>query len=134
MARLLHKPERSKANKRRNRSKNKFGRPEKCEGAKIISGLDSTPVQVHKQHIQDSKWKWTTEIDDDFEKLKKEILGAPCLTHFNPKKDNYVTIDACNINLRATLWQKEGEVFRPIAFASKFLSDCERNYASNELE
>ena len=35
---------------------------------------------------------------------------------------------------RATLWQKEGKVFRIIAFASRFLTDCERKYAINELE
>ena len=30
--------------------------------------------------------------------------------------------------------QKEGEVLRPIAFPSTFLTDCERKYAINELE
>ena len=57
MARLLHKPERSKANKRQNRSNNKIGCPEKCEGANIISGLDfdSTPDQVHEQPIQENR-------------------------------------------------------------------------------
>ena len=33
-----------------------------------------------------------------------------------------------------TLSQKEGEVFRPIAFVCRFLTDCERKYAINELE
>ena len=31
-------------------------------------------------------------------------------------------------------WQKEGETFRPVAFASRFLTDCEKKYAINELE
>ena len=55
MARLLHKPERSKANERQNRSNNKIGHPEKCGGAKVVSGLDSTPVQVRKQPIQENR-------------------------------------------------------------------------------
>ena len=61
---------------------------------------------------KDSKWDWTTEIDDDFGKLKqkKEITEALCLAHFDPKKDNYVTTDACKTCLGASLWQKEGEV------------------------
>ena len=50
------------------------------------------------------------------------------------KKYNYITTDACNTGLGASLWQKEGEVFRPITFASRFLTDCENNYALNELE
>ena len=45
-----------------------------------------------------------------------------------------MTLDACNTGLGATLWQKEGEIFRPIAFASRFLTECERKYAINELE
>ena len=76
---------------------------------------------------------WTPEIDEDFENLKKEITESPCLAHFDPKKANYVTTDACNTGLWATLWQK-GEKFRPVAFASRFITDCERKYPINELE
>ena len=83
---------------------------------------------------KDTKWDWTKEIIDDFEQLKKEITEAPCLAHFDPKKDNFITTDACNTGLGATLWQEENENFRPIAFASRFLTDCERKYAINELE
>ena len=78
--------------------------------------------------------EWTPKIDEDFENLKKEITESPCLAHFDPNKDNYVTTDACNTGLGATLWQKEGEIFRTVAFASRFLTDCERKYAINELE
>ena len=46
-----------------------------------------------------------------------------------------MTTDACNTGLGATLWQKEGEIFRPVAFAaSRLLTDCEKKYAINELE
>ena len=83
---------------------------------------------------KESKWERTTEINDDFAKLKKEITEAPCLAHFDPKKDNYVTTDACNTGLGATLWQNEGEVFRTVAFAGRFLTDCERQYANNKLK
>ena len=76
----------------------------------------------------------TPEVDGDFENLKKEITESPCLAHFDPKKDTYVTTDACNTGLGATLWQREGEIIRPIVFASKFLIDCERKHAINELE
>ena len=77
---------------------------------------------------KDVKWDWTPEIDGDFAKLKKEITEASCLAHFDPKRDNYITTDACNTGLGATLLQKEGEIFRPVAFASKILT------AINELE
>ena len=72
---------------------------------------------------KDVKWDWTPEIDEDFEKLKKEITEASFLAHFDPKRDNCITTDACNTGLGATLWQKKGEIFKPIIFASKFLTD-----------
>ena len=75
---------------------------------------------------KDVKWDWTPELDEDFEKLKKEMTEAPCLAHFDQRRDNYITTDECNTGLGATLWQKEGEVFRLVAFASRFLTDCEK--------
>ena len=90
---------------------------------------------MRKLLTKESRWEWTPEIDEDFANLKKELTTeSPCLAHFDPKKDNYVTTDACNTGLGAKLWQKEGEIFRPIAFASRFLTDCEKKYAINELE
>ena len=83
---------------------------------------------------KETSCEWTSEVNEDFENWKKEITESPCLAHFDPKKENYLTTDACDTVLGATLWQKEGEIFRPIAFASRFLTDCERNYAINELE
>ena len=71
MAQLLQKQERSKANKRQNRSNNIIGRPEKGEGAKVISWLDSTPVRNHKQPIQGNRQdaeiaeeRFQVEMDD----------------------------------------------------------------------
>ena len=84
---------------------------------------------------KETRWEWTPEVNEDFENLKKkEITESPCLAHFDPKKENCVTTDACNTGLGATLWQKEGETFRPIAFASRFVTGCERKNAINELE
>ena len=75
---------------------------------------------------KDVEWDWTPEIDENFKKLKREITESPCLAHFDPKRDNYFTTDACNNGLGATLWQKEGDVFRPVALANRFLTDCEK--------
>ena len=83
---------------------------------------------------KDTEGDWTSKKNEDFEKLKKEITEAPCLAHFGPKRDNYITTDACNTGLGATLWQKKGVVFRPVAIASRFLTDCEKTYAINELK
>ena len=79
--------------------------------------LSKKTDRTRKLLKKDTNWEWTAEINNDFENRKKEITDAPCWAHFD-RKDNYVITDACNTCLGATLWQKEGEVFRPIAFAS----------------
>ena len=50
-----------------------------------------------------TNWEWTAKINDDFAILKKKITETPCLAHFDPKKDIYVTTDACDAGLGATL-------------------------------
>ena len=102
--------------------------------SKFLHNLSKKTDRMRKLLKKDVKWEWTKEINDDFEQLIKEITETPCLTHFDPKKDNFITTDACNTGLGATLWQKENETFRPMAFASRFLTECERKYAINELE
>ena len=102
--------------------------------SKFINNLSKKTDRIRQLLKKEVKWDWTSEIDEDFKKLKKEITKAPCLAHFDPRKDNYITTDACNTRLGATLWQKEGETFRPVAFASRFLTDCEKSNATNELE
>ena len=102
--------------------------------SKFISNLSKKTDRMRKLLKKGVQWDWTTEIDEDFEKLKKEITEAPCLAHFDPNRDNYITTDACNTGLGATLWQKEGVVFKPVAFASRFLTDCKKKYAINDIE
>ena len=75
--------------------------------SKFINNLSKTTDRMRKLLKKDTKWDWTSEIDDDFKQLKKEITEASCLAHFGPKRDNYIITDACNTGLGATLWQKK---------------------------
>ena len=102
--------------------------------SKFINNLSKKTDNMRRLLKKDTVWDWSTEIQSDFERLKQDITTTPCLAHFDQKKENFVTTDACNTGLGATLWQKDGENMRPIAFASRFLTDCERKYAINELE
>ena len=55
MARVPHKPEWSKADKRQNGSNNETGSPENCERIEINSGLDPTPIQIRKHPVQENR-------------------------------------------------------------------------------
>ena len=94
--------------------------------SKFINNLSKKTDRMRRHLTKDVNWDWTPEIDEDFKKLKKEVTEAPCLAHFDPKRDNYIIMCACNTGQGAMLWQKEDEIFRPVAFASRFLTDCEK--------
>ena len=98
--------------------------------SKFINNLSKKTDRMRNLLKKDVKWDWTPELDEEFEKLKKEITEAPCLAHFDPERENYITTDACSTGLGATLLQKEGEVLRTVAFASRFLTDCEKKTQS----
>ena len=113
MAQLPHKPERSKADERQNWSNNEIGSPR----FETISGLDPTPIQIREQSVQENRQD-AENVEERLQvgmdsrnkrRLRKiEKKGNHRSTVFDPKKDNYVTTDACNTGLGATLWQKKG--------------------------
>ena len=75
--------------------------------SKFLNNLSKKTDRMRNLLEKDVNWEWTKEINDDFEQLKKEITEAPCLAHFDPKKDTFITTDACNTGIGATLWQKK---------------------------
>ena len=79
--------------------------------------------------------EWTEERNINFGNKKKELTTQPCLSHYNGNKDSIFTTDACNTGLGIALWQRHnnGEL-KPIAFASGYLNDAEKEYSVGELE
>ena len=54
--------------------------------SQFINSLSKKTDGMRKLLKKDTKWDWTSKIDEDFEKLKKEIVEAPCLAHFDLKR------------------------------------------------
>ena len=75
-----------------------------------------------------NKWNWTTEHSEAFNRLKRKITEMPCLAHYSSVRPNTITTDASTKGLGTTLWQEQdnGDL-KPITFASRFLSDTEKN-------
>lgn len=79
---------------------------------------DNTPFIWHEdhQHVYDS--------------LKEELSVEACLPYFDPSKPATLEVDASQKGLGACLLQDD----RPVAFASKSLSECQSNYSNIERE
>lgn len=80
-------------------------------------------------------FKWTSECDLAYKKVKEMLLSAKVLVHYNPNLEVKLTTDASLHGLGCIL----SHVFpdgteKPIAYASRTLSDAEKNYAQIERE
>ena len=79
--------------------------------------------------------EWTEECQIAFNKLKELCTSTPILAYANYKKPFQLQTDASDLGLGAVLYQKDDENHqRVISFASRSLSNTERNYPAHKLE
>ena len=83
---------------------------------------------------KNEKFLWTEYHQTHFEHIKTVIANATENTHFNPTLETRVKCDASRQGLGAALEQLDCEVWRTVAFASRFLNSIEELYSINELE
>ena len=84
---------------------------------------------------KDADWIWNAEQEKAFVKINDEIKEVVELSHFKRNQEIRIICDASKQGLGAVLQQSQnnGE-WRPICFASRFLSNFESNNSINELE
>ncbi|MCG8431885.1 MAG: hypothetical protein MJA29_12015, partial [Candidatus Omnitrophica bacterium] len=84
---------------------------------------------------KDVKWKWGQEQEHAFQKLKQAISTEPCLAYFQLGAETVVISDASPVGLGAILMQRQTDnELRPVAYASRSLTDTERRYSQMERE
>ena len=76
------------------------------------------------------KWKWTETHDKAFSEVKRLVTEAPILSYYDPTSPLAIQCDARQRGLRSCLLQKG----KPIAYASRTLTDTEERYAQIEKE
>ena len=75
-------------------------------------------------------YAWEPEHNQAFDNIKKEIVQAPMLRYYDPKKETVLQTDASIKGLGTCLLQ-DGH---PVYFASKSLHDAECGYVAIELK
>ena len=114
---------------------------------KFIPDLANVTAPLRCLLEKDIPWHFEAEQENAVKKLKEMVTSAPVLKYFSPKdtsapvlkyfspKDPIkVTCDASKLGLGAVLQQKEGGQWKPVAFASRSLTQSEQNYAKIEKE
>ena len=75
-------------------------------------------------------FNWGPEHQVAFKKIKKEIVRAPILAYYNPKKETTLQTDASIKGLRACLLQDQKLVY----FVSKVLTETQCGYVAIEIK
>lgn len=79
---------------------------------------------------KDIEFLWDDPQTHAFNKVKDIITNAPVLGFFDPKEPLILECDASQNGIGCSLWQRD----RPIAYASKSLTQSEKLYANIERE
>jgi len=84
---------------------------------------------------KDMKWQWEQEQQKAFDELKRIFTMRPVLAVPDLNKEFRVEADASNYATGGVLSMKcSDELWRPVTFISKSLSDTERNYEIHNKE
>ena len=79
-------------------------------------------------------WTWGTSQTDSFNKIKAELTSTPILAWYNPTSETKVIADASAYGLGAVLLQKVENNWKPVAYASRSMTETETRYAQIEKE
>ena len=103
--------------------------------AKFIKDYSTISEPLRELTRKNSKWDWTEKHQRSFEMLRNSLVNHEVLAYYRPGEPIKLIVDASPVGLGAILAPKQpDEAFRPISYASRTLSETERNYSQTERE
>ncbi len=79
-------------------------------------------------------WPWNSIHQKAFDTLKNLLTDTQVMAHYDPSAPTHLCIDASPVGLGAMLTETQDRVTRPIAYASRTLSNVERRYSQTKKE
>ena len=96
----------------------------------FVPNLSQNTAILRELLKKDAEFQWTEMHQKAFELVKASICKETTFAYFDRDKESTIQVDASGRGLGAVLLQDE----KPIAYASKSLTDAEKRYANIERE
>lgn len=100
----------------------------------FIPNLSAKTSCIRELLHKENELKWTVKHEQEWKTLRQTLTTAPVLTFFDPTKKIKVSTDASKDGIGAVLLQVEGEHWKPVAYASRSMTQTECRYAQIEKE
>lgn len=101
---------------------------------KFIPSLAAKTVHLRQLLHNSCEFRWNKELENEWQQLKKTLTTEPVLAYFDPKRKTKVSTDASKAGIGAVLLQAYGDHWRPVAYASRAMTETESRYAQIEKE
>ena len=103
--------------------------------AKFLPNLSEVNEPIRQLLKKDRLWIWDSPQEKAFKRIKEMLMSTEVLAHYDPRRPTIVAADASNYGVGAVLLQEdETNNRRPICYASRSLTETEKNYAVIEKE
>ena len=96
----------------------------------FIPGLSTLTAPLQELLKKDTDFSWNRTYDITFERVKETVISDTTLRYFDPSLPVTIQVEASQVGLGAALLQNG----KPVAFASKALTETECRYANIERE
>lgn len=102
--------------------------------AKYVSGLSTVMQPMADLLRKDNSYVWGPTQEKSFQDMKRLLSSAEVLAYYDMTKPTIVSADASSYGIGACLMQNFDGDIKPIAFASRLLTDTEKRWAQIEKE
>ena len=101
---------------------------------KFSSNIADLTKPLRELLSSNNAWIWGPSQTDAFNKVKDELTSHPVLTWYDPAAETKLTADASAYGLGAVPLQKHETAWKPVAYASRPMTEAETRYAQIEKE
>ena len=102
--------------------------------SKFVQNFSSKLSPLYELLKKNVKFRWTAVEQNAFQSIKDDLMDSTLLANFDGESPLIIEVDASPVGVGCVLLQRVNGKERPVYFASKKLSEAERNYSQIDRE